>query len=312
LLTRAHGGDAASKQELLSEIDERIDYYVKQRAHRYSELDVLNESLHRPRYWQVLGDAGLAEIFKKAAAAVQAAGGKTRLYLNEYNLLQWSKDPLLGENAEPDPYANWYRRHAEAVIAAGGPVTGLGVQYYADGRLPSEINENAHSAARILGVLQNLSGTGLPLTLSEFAVNPGALPPERGADVLEETLRIVFGTAQANAFLMWATWANAAQKPPPVSILLDEKDELTPAGRRYAALMQEWSTELEVPVAADGRLQFDGFFGDYALSIGGETRCFTLTKGQSEYEVENEPAPPPSGPAGLRCVKSPQTAAKSQ
>jgi hypothetical protein len=122
----------------------------------------------------------------------------------------------------------------------------------------------------------------------------------------------VFGTAQANAFLMWATWANAAQKPPPVSILLDEKDELTPAGRRYAALMHEWSTELELPVAADGSIKFDGFFGDYALSVGGETRCFKLTKGQSKYKIENKPAPPPSGPAGHRCVKSPQTPTKPQ
>lgn len=284
LLTRAHGGDADAKRELLEEIDERIHYYVEQRARHYLELDVLNESLHRPRYHQVLGDDGLAELFRRVGAAVTAGGAGTRLYLNEYNLLQWSKDPSVPDSA-PDPYANWYRRHAEAVIARGGPLTGLGVQYYADGRSAGEIGEDAHSAARILAVLQNLSGTGLHLTLSEFAVNPGNLPADRGADVLEETLRVAFGTRQVDAFLIWATWANAAQKPPPLSILMDEKNELTPAGIRYQALMQEWDTELEVPVAADGSLEFAGFFGRYALSAGGETRCFTLSKGTSEYAV---------------------------
>lgn len=284
LLTRAHGGDPDAKHELLEEIDERIDYYVKQRARHYQELDVLNESLHRPRYHQVLGDEGLAELFRRVDAAVKAGGAGTRLYLNEYNLLQWSTDPGVPDSA-PDPYANWYRRHAEAVLGRGGPLTGLGVQYYADGRSSDEIGENAHSAARILGVLQNLSGVGLHITLSEFAVNPGNLPPERGADVLEETLRIAFGTRQVDAFLIWATWANAAQKPAPLSILMDEKNALTPAGIRYEALMKEWDTELEAPVGADGSLEFVGFFGRYALGAGGETRCFTLSKGTREYSV---------------------------
>jgi len=284
LLTRAHGGDTDAKRDLLEEIDERIDYYVKQRARHYLELDVLNESLHRPRYHQVLGDEGLAELFRRVDAAAKAGGADTRLYLNEYNLLQWSTDPRVPDSA-PDPYANWYRRHAEAVLGKGGPMTGLGVQYYADGRSSEEIGENAHSAARILGVLHNLSGVGLHLTLSEFAVNPGNLPPDRGADVLEETLRIAFGTRQVDAFLIWATWANAAQKPPPLSILMDEKNELTPAGIRYEALLKEWDTELEVPVGADGSLEFVGFFGRYALSTSEETRCFTLSKGTREYAV---------------------------
>ncbi len=290
LLSRAHAGDAAAKRELLEEVAERIDYYVKERATGYSELDVINESLHRPRYVQALGVEGIAALFGQCAAAVQAAGARTRLYLNEYNLLQWSVDPL-GNPAEPDPYANWYRWHAEAVMRAGGPVSGLGVQYYADGRLPAEIAENAHSPARIMGVLQNLAGVGLPLTLSEFAVNAGNLPKERGADVLEETLRLAFGTPEVGAFLMWAVWANAAQKPPPLSILVDEKDELTPAGRRYESLMKEWSTELETALGSDGSVEFVGFFGDYAVEVAGQTRCFTLSRGAAEYTLA---APAPS------------------
>ncbi len=306
LLTRAHGGDADAKRELLEEIDERIAYYVKERARHYQELDVLNESLHRPRYYQVLGDDGLAELFRKVDAATKAGGASTRLYLNEYNLLQWSTNPLVPD-AGPDPYSNWYRRHAEAVLAHGGPLTGLGVQYYADGRSSDEIGDNAHSAARILGVLQNLSGTGLRITLSEFAVNPGNLPPQRGADILEETLRVAFGTRQADAFLLWATWANAAQKPPPLSILMDDKNELTPAGIRYEALMKEWDTELELPVGPDGSVEFVGFFGRYALRAGGETRCLELSKGTREYIVTQAARVSESGPNPGRspCVKAP-------
>lgn len=234
---------------------------------------------------------------------MKSGGGSTRLYLNEYNLLQWSRDPLEAGSEPNDPYANWYRHHAEAVIARGGPVTGLGVQYYCDGRLADEIGENAHSAARIMGVLQNLSGIGLPLTLSEFAVNPGP-SAERGAAVLEETLRIVFGTPQANAFLMWATWANAAQKPPPVSILMDHENRLTPAGVRYEQLMKEWDTDLELPVAADGSVEFTGFYGQYALTTGGETRCFELRKGTTEYAVPASARSRAKPGARRRCTTS--------
>jgi len=87
---------------------------------------------------------------------VQAAGASTRLFLNEYNLLQFSSNPRTGA---PDPYANWYRWHAEDLLDAGAKLDGLGVQYYADGRGAAEIGDNAHSPARIFGVLQNLAGT---------------------------------------------------------------------------------------------------------------------------------------------------------
>lgn len=273
LLTRAHAGDEAAKRELIEEIDERIDDYVRKRAARYQELDVLNESLHRPRYFEVLGEDGLAALFERTKAA---AGPGTRLYLNEYNLLQFSTDPR-AEDKTPDPYANWYRWHAEALLRRGAPIDGLGVQYYADGRLPEELGDNAHSPARIAGVLHNLAGTGLRLTLTEFAVVPGQLPQERAADVLEHTLRLVFGMPGTDAFLMWAVWGGAAQTPPPLSILFDAEGNITPAGRRYQALMREWSTDETLVVPESGALELVGFYGDYRVTVDGESRCFSLS-----------------------------------
>ena len=58
LLTAAAAGDAAAKADLLRAIDRRIDYYVRDRAGDYQELDVLNESVHHPRYVDVLGRRG--------------------------------------------------------------------------------------------------------------------------------------------------------------------------------------------------------------------------------------------------------------
>jgi GH35 family endo-1,4-beta-xylanase len=272
LLTLAQRGDEQAKTDLEQQISERVQYLVRQRAAAYDELDVLNESLHRSRYWQTFGAEGVAQIFNEAAAAVQAAGANTKLFLNEYNLLQFSADPA---SQAPDPYANWYRWHAEQLERAGAKLDGLGVQYYADGRGEAELGDGVHSAARIFEVLQNLSGTGLGLTLTEFTVNGReGVTPERGADILEETLRLVFGTPAAHTALIWSVWAGASQTPTPPSVLFDQDFKLTPAGERYRRLMAEWSPDVTVRVPDSGEIELDAFAGEYSVESGGKLGCF--------------------------------------
>lgn len=283
LLTRALAGDAAARSELDDEIAERIDYYVRERAQRYLELDVLNESLHRPRYYRLYGADGIARIFNDVQRAAEVAQANTRLYLNEYNVLQWSTDPLSGA---PDPYANWYRRHAERILAAPGKLDGLGVQYYADGRTESEIGSKAHSAARVHQVLQNLSVSGLRLSLTEFSVASRHASPERAAEILEQVMRLVFGTAQADSFLIWAIWAGAAEPPVPSSALFDPQRKLTACGARFDSLMKGWSTALELSPAGDGSVEFNGFFGDYEVRAGDTRLGFSLVPGTAEYTLD--------------------------
>jgi GH35 family endo-1,4-beta-xylanase len=284
LLTLAQRGDELAKAELEKQISERVQYLVRQRAAAYDELDVLNESLHRPRYWQTFGAQGVADIFNEVAAAVQAGGASAKLFLNEYNLLQFSADPA---SKAPDPYANWYRWHAEELARAGAKLDGLGVQYYADGRGEPELGDNVHSAARIFEVLQNLSGTGLGLTLTEFTVNGReGVTAERGADILEETLRLVFGTPAAHSALIWSVWAGASQIPTPASVLFDQNFELTPAGERYRRLMQEWGTDVTVRVPEGGEIELEAFAGDYSLESGGKLGCFGVGHTSGAMRVE--------------------------
>jgi GH35 family endo-1,4-beta-xylanase len=283
LLALAGRGDAKARAEVDAELDERIAYYVKERAKHYQELDVLSASVHDPRYSTIFGAAGLADLFNRAARAVRDAGAGTRLYLNEYDLLQWSRDP---RTSAPDPYANWYRRHAEAILQAGGAVDGLGVRYDSDGRDAKAIGTQAHSAARVYSVLQNLSTTGLRLSLTEFSVKSATANSDRAAQILEETLKLTFGTPQADTFMLGAIWAKTAgDLPAAASVLFDERGELTAAGRRYDALLKAWTTDLELPVEPDGTIGFDGFFGDYTVTLGGTTREFTLAPGKSKYSL---------------------------
>jgi GH35 family endo-1,4-beta-xylanase len=283
LLTRAHRGDERAKAELRAEISERIEHYAGSPDRRYHELDLLNESVHKKRYLETYGERGIAEIFGETKRALERARFGTRLCLNEYNLLQWSTDPRSGAS---DPYANWYLWHADALRREGAPIDILGVQYYADGRDAAAIGSNVHSAARIVQVLQNLSVGGRRLVLTEFEVRGGTANHARGADILEETMRLAFGTANVDSFLVWAIWAAAASTPEPASILFEKNGSITETGRRYDALRAAWSTHLEIPVAPNGTLDFTGFCGSYTLSIDGKEREFVLEKGNHEYGDE--------------------------
>jgi hypothetical protein len=63
-----------------------------------------------------------------------------------------------------------------------------------------------------------------------------------------------------------------------------------PAGKRYEALMEEWSTEISGTTDADGLLSFRGFHGDYAATVtrtdGAEANAsFSIERGREPQEV---------------------------
>src|SRR5213079_3363209 len=112
-------GDANAKTELRKQISERIQYYVRDRASSYYAMDVLNEPYHQPKYWEIFGAVGIADIHRECAQAIQDAGAKTKLCVNEYNVFQYSQTFPFKDGA-PDPYANWYREYVEQIRNVNG------------------------------------------------------------------------------------------------------------------------------------------------------------------------------------------------
>ena len=281
LLTAAAKGDAAAKADLLRAIDRRIDYYVRDRAGDYQELDVINESVHHPRYVEVLGIDGVARVFNRVARVAGEQNVPLRLFLNEYDVLQWTGDqPPVVDGLRDDP-GNWFRAHVKAVRDAGGEVSGIGVQYYArgaDAELP-------HSAARIRVAIQNLTQARVPVELTEFGIRKG-VPRAEAARILDETMRMVFGTPGTIGFVMFGFWAGAIWDTAPDAVLVDADWNLTEAGVAYDKLMAAWTTDVTVPAGADGRVRFTGFFGEYTVEAAGKTFTFELVRGKKEYELK--------------------------
>ena len=299
LLTAAAGpgGSAAAKAQLSAEVTKRIGYYVRDRAAGagggYAQLDVLNEQVHEPAYWEVYGAAGVAGIYNETRDAVANPAARPTLFTNEYNVFQ---DSVAG-----DPYANWYRTSVEAIREAGGAVGGIGAQYYPSNALGAANNQ--HSAARMFGVMQNLSVAGLPIELTEFGVKAGgggttAQAQQRAADILKSSLRLVFGTPDATGFTTWGFWAGSVWSGAPDGVLYNNDWSARPAGAMWEDLMtidadgdatDDWTTNLTLLTQPDGTIDFTGFYGDYLVTINGQTYPLSLLKGVTEYTLIPEP-----------------------
>ena len=285
LLKKATEGDSAARKELRDQISQRIQYYVKERANGYGELDVLNEVYHQPRYLNVFGVEGLAEIYAEVGRAVKDAGADTKLYVNEFNVFQWSQLPEpFGKKDQWDPYANWLREHAEQLRAAGATVDGIGVQYYVD---PDPAKAQPHSPARIFGALQNLSVGGWRITLTEFGAKTGA-DESLTTDALEHTVRLVFGTPSASGFMMWGIWETEMWDKALGAAFYTKAWQPRQPAQRWETLMRQWDTDVTVPVKADGTIDFTGFYGDYEITAGGKTYPLTLVKGTTQYDLSNK------------------------
>ncbi len=286
LLTKAEKGDAAAQAELRQAISRRINYYVRQRAARYQELDVLNESLHRPRYVQVYGLSGVADIYREVADVLVEVSPNTKTYLNEYNVIQYSQEPLAPKPTHPpadpfDHYANWYRRHAEVLNVRGAKIRGIGVQFYVDTR-PAVADP--YSAEKVYQVFTNLAGTGLPITLTEFGIKAGG-DEATNARIMSENLRLAYGHPGVTGFMFFGFWSKSMWDQAPAAVLADDNFHLTSLGKVYADLRTSWSTHISAAVRPDQTLTFSGFHGDYELlaagrrytfSIGPDTRAVTV------------------------------------
>ena len=279
-LLNSASSNQTARNTLRQQISQRIDYYVGDGdtdyndgdfAQKYYEIDVYNEMDHTPKYWNAYGAAGIADIYNEVAAA---AGPNVGIATNEYNVFQDSGDF----------YGNWYKNKIEQLLAADGTVTAIGIQSYENNWEPGDGCWCSHYPVRKMQTLQNLSVLDMPVTLTEFGVKSGT-SPARTAIIMEDTMRMMFGSPNATGFYMWGFWAGDIWSQAPAAAFYDANWNLTLAGQTWINLMNQWDTQLNTVVGQDGTISFDGFWGDYEITIDGETFDLALEKGLLNYDL---------------------------
>ncbi len=300
---------AASRASLRTAISNRIDYYVGtgaagDRARKYSEIDVYNESYHTGadpsalphNYWHAYGASGVADIYREVRDTIAASGGSAKVFVNDYSVLSGTD------------FGTYYAQHIEAIRSAGiaagygDSIQGIGGQYY-----PSSLSQ--HNPRRAMEAIQNFAVQGLPFSLTEFGVHNPASDAD-AAQILGEMMRIVFGNANSTGFFMWGFHSENGD-----SNLYPKSNELyrvnnvtstndadwntwtiTDAGRMWRDTLgiedfgvnpdEGWTTQLDdVAVGPNGTIDFTGFWGDYELTINGQTYQLSLQKGDPLYSL---------------------------
>jgi hypothetical protein len=181
--------------------------------------------------------------------------------------------------------------------------------------------------------IQNLSTEGLPITLTEFGVKPPGASGSGGtamsttpateqaaANILSDTMRIVFGNPNSTGFMMWGFQAEGNGTTFGTNLFQSESAlytvntstnpwassswTITPSGQVWQELLGigsygvlgsdgktlgAWTTHLTgagAPlVGPDGKISFAGYYGDYNIGSASGYSNMSLVKGTTQYSL---------------------------
>lgn len=233
---------------------------------RFAEYDLNNEMIHGNYYADRFGPGITLEM----AQWVKAEDPGAVLFVNDYDI-------LTGKRLDD------YVAHIRALLAAGVPLSGIGVQ----GHLHAETFDRA----ALRHALDELAQFHLPLRVTEFNLPgqrsrfyreqpPPAMTPaeeEAKARDIADYYRICFAHPAVDGILMWGFWEGANWIP--ASSLYRRDWTPTPALQAYRDLVyKSWWTRWEGKADARGRCEVPAFFGDYAVTIDGHEQRVALTK----------------------------------
>jgi GH35 family endo-1,4-beta-xylanase len=257
-------------EPLRAAVEHRMDSAVSHFRGVFVHWDVNNEMLHGSFYKDRLGEDIHVWMYKRA----RDLDPDVKLFVNEFNILSVDQD---FKEVQTDEYV----AHIRQLQEQGAPIDGVGIQ----GHIWSE-DILAHPEV-IQQRLDKVAALGLPIWISEF---DAADPDEKvNADKLELVYRTAYSHPAVEGIMMWIFWAGNSWRGPNGG--LAKRDwTLNEAGKRFEALMAEWSTATSGVTDSAGILTFRGFHGDYAVTLKGldvavSPGTFTVSAGQGSHVV---------------------------
>ena len=132
-----------------------------------------------------------------------------------------------------------------------------------------------------------MAALGLPIWISEFDVADA--DEKTNADKLELVYRTAYSHPAVEGIMAWIFWADNSWRGPNAGLV--KRDwTLTEAGKRFEALMAEWSTNGSGTTDAAGVFALQAFPGDYAATLTvpdhpSSRETFTLSPGRGPQVI---------------------------
>lgn len=251
---------ALNDVDLTVEVEDRLEDVVAHFQGRFRHWDVNNEMLHGSFFADRLG----ADIRDWMFERTRQIDPDATLFLNDFAVVAGTE-------------TSSYVRQIRGFLDRGIPVDAIGVQGHFNDASPFAIQLR----------LDMLAELGLPIWITELDVVQ-ANESDR-ADALETVLRMAYSHPAVDGILLWGFWAGAHWKGPDAA-LVDEDWTVNAAGRRFDALLAEWSSDQTLTTDATGIARARVFHGNYRFAVGtpdGATVQFfaTIAPGQSEILV---------------------------
>jgi endo-1,4-beta-xylanase len=243
--------------QLRQRIENHITDEVGTLRGKIAEWDVLNEPYTNREVQDLLGNAEMAEWFKLARQADPAP----KLFVNDYDIVAAGGFNLAHQNG--------LAGIIQQILAAGGPIDGIGLQ--------SHFDLNMTSPERVWQVLDRFAAFNKDLEVTEFDIN--TTDEQLQADYTRDYLTAVFAHPAIKGFLMWGFWQGRHWLP--AGAMYRQNWDLKPNGRAWRDLVfRNWWTDVQGATGADGVFSVPGggFLGDYDVTVNGTTTPLTISQ----------------------------------
>ena len=263
------------KSQVVDLLKSRIERIMNLYKEKIDIWDVVNEPTHLPP----IGDQTLEQYITNCFNWVNNIDSNVLLTLNDYG--------IIGHDFGSGPYYNLISNLKSQNV----PVDIIGLQ----GREP---RTDWIPATEIWSTLEAYSKLGLPLHITELTWPSTSLPitnswkkglwnQENQAEYAERYYKTAFSHPSVDAIIWWDLWDGASWVQE--GGLINRNWESKPIYNRLDNLINsEWHTQGSGDSNSNGRLEFEGFFGTYNItipSLGFNDTINALSEGSREIEI---------------------------
>jgi endo-1,4-beta-xylanase len=229
-----------SNEELYKACSTRVVRDVAHYKGKMKEYDVINEPLHEKWLGNKLGES----IYSKAFKWARQADPDAELYINEFNILEYSEKGT-------------YRALIERLIADGAPIDGIGLQGHFTKRIAwQEVAQH----------LQYIADAGLPVKITECDITDNTITAQQRAEDYATIMRIAFSHPSVKSFIFWGFWAKDHWRPDG-AMFNEDWSKRAAADTVYNLIHNVWTTKLSTVANGNGLVSFNGFNGTYSVSV---------------------------------------------